>query len=259
MNLDPVTSIEIADETFVVGRRQLLGDGSALPVTTVVIRGPQPLVVGAGAATRRAVGDLVPLDELRWVFLSNDRPEHTSGLSALLGAGARVEVATTWLNRQVLAAGGVTVPQDRWHQIAVGDVLDTGDRALSIERPPLHVLPTTVGLLDTSTAVLWSAECWSAPFADAPAILGDEHLDAWRDAFVRFHHWLCPWVHAVDPAWWQRAVDRVARRGLAAIVPAYGPVLVGDHVDMAIEALRELPMLPPTPMGDSPAEHTDPR
>jgi hypothetical protein len=62
---------------------------------------------------------------------------------------------------------------------------------------------------------------------------------------------LCPWVHAVDPAWWQRAIDRIARRDLAAIVPAYGPVLAGDHVAMAVEALRELPMLPPTPAGAS--------
>ncbi len=99
-------------------------------------------------------------------------------------------------------------------------MLDTGDRALVVERPPLHVAPSTVGLLDTSTSTYWSAECWSAPFPAAPAVLDDAHVDEWRDAFVRFHHWHCPWVHAVDPAWWRRAVDRIAQRNLAAIVPA---------------------------------------
>ena len=192
--------------------------------------------------------ELVGPDELRWVFLSNDRAEHAGGVVDLLAARPAATAVTTWLNREVLAAGGIVVPARRWREVADGDVLDTGDRALVVERPPLHVLPTTVGLLDTSTAVLWSAECWSAPVPGAPAVLDDDHLDEWHGAFIRFHHWLCPWIHAVDPAWWQRAVDRVARRELAAIVPTYGPALVGPHVAMAVDALRELPMLAPVPV-----------
>jgi flavorubredoxin len=156
-------------------------------------------------------------------------------------------VVTTWFAAERLAASGIVIPEWRRRFVDDGDVLDTGDRALVVERPPLHTFPGTVGLLDTSTSVFWSAECWSAPFEGAPTVLDDASIDEWRAAFVRFHHWHCPWVHTVDPGWWTRAVDRVARRDLAAIVPADGPALRHPHVGLAIEALRELPMLPPVP------------
>jgi hypothetical protein len=80
-------------------------------------------------------------------------------------------------------------------------------------------------------------------------VLDAAHADAWREAFVRFHHWNCPWVHTLDAAWWRRAVDRVGDRRLAAIVPEAGPVIGADHVVMAIEAMRDLPTLPPAPAG----------
>ena len=214
-------------------------------------------MVGATGPPARRSFELVELADLRWVFLSNDRPEQVSGPRRVLAARSAGAVVTTWLNRQVLAAGGTSScpsgagtgsPRATCSTPATAPSSSSGRRCTSC-RPPS----------DCSTRAL---RCCGAPSAGrrrspAPRPCSTTHLDAWRDSFVSFHHWLCPWVHAVEPGWWRRAVDRVAHRELAAIVPAYGPVLCGRFVAMAIEALRELPMLPPTPPGGTFDQHHD--
>jgi hypothetical protein len=94
-----------------------------------------------------------------------------------------------------------------------------------------------------STRVHWTAECFSALLHTPTVVLDDD--PEWDEAFVRYHHWCCPWVHAVDAAWWQRAVERITAHDPAALVPLHGPTLRGVRVAHALAALRELPMLAP--------------
>lgn len=238
----------MADGTYVV-RHPLNRPG--LTVTSVVVLGAEPLVIGTGPPGADDVFDLVAPDDVRWIFLSNQHGDHAGNVLGLLAACGRASVVTTPLTAARLADRGLIVPERRLRLVDDGDVLDTGDRAFVVERPPLHVLPTTVGLLDAGTNLFWSGECWSAPFVDLPAVLDDPRdavaFDTWRRAFVRFHHWNCPWVHALDPAWWRRAMDRLESRRLHAIVPASGPALTGEVAAMAVEAMAELPTLPPAP------------
>ena len=240
--------VQIADETFVVHHRRAGGDGSVVPVASLVVLGRQPLLVGAGplAAADLAAGGfgLVEPGAVRWIFLSHHQRDHAGNVLGALAACANATVVTSWLTARRMESAGMVVPPGRLHLVDDGDVLDTGDRALVVERPPLHVQPESLGLLDASTRVHWTAECFSA-LLRTPAVVLDGDVAEWDEAFVRYHHWCCPWVHAVDAAWWQRAVDHIAGHDPAALVPLHGPALRGAPVAHALAALRELPMLAP--------------
>jgi len=239
---------QIADETFVVHHSV-----STHPVASMVVRGAEPLVIGAGMPAAGDVADdifgLLPAPAVRWIFVSHARRIHAGNLLGLLANCADAKVVTSWLTVQRLACAGLFVPAGRLHLVDDGDVFDAGDRAYLVERPPLHSEPDSLGLLDSVTGVAWTAECFSAILDRRTVLLDDADLGPWHAAFVRYHHLTCPWVHAVDASWWQRTVDRMASRQAAALVPLHGPSLLGDHVREGIEALRELPALSPVRSG----------
>ena len=259
--------VQIAAETFVIQDHQLVGDAGVLHVNSMVIRGSEPTVVDTGAHGNEEhfLEDLFALVEpadVRWLFLSHDDLDHAGNAVAVLRECPNATVITTWMAAQRLVSGGGALPPERCRWLDDGGVLDIGDRALVAQRPPLFDAPGTRGLIDTSTDVFWTADCFAA-YVPAPTADMDElDRDVWHDGFVRFHQWNSPWLEAVDAGWWQRTVARLTSRQLAVIASAHGPVLSGGHVGRGIDALRELPALPivKSPENDHPtAEFVDHR
>jgi len=143
-----------------------------------------------------------------------------------------------------LAAAGCALAPQRWHRVGDGDVIDVGDRALVVQRPPLYDSPTTYGLFDTATEVYWAADCFGSGLHE-PAVEADDIPEqAWQDGFIRFQQWHSPWLEGFDVGWWQREVDRFAARRLQAVVSCHGPVVRETRIKRAIELLRELPAFP---------------
>ena len=241
--------VQIAADTYVLQDHRVLAGGGVLHVNSMLIRGAEPIVVDTGVPGNRDafLDDLFALVEpadVRWLFLSHDDVDHSGNAAALVRECPNATVLTTWIGAQRLATGEQRLPPERCRWLDDGGVLDIGDRALVAQCPPLYDAPGTRGLIDTSTNVFWSVDCFAA-YVPAPTVDIDEiDLDVWHDGFVRFHQWNTPWLDAVDAGWWQRTMARVTSRQLAVIASAHGPVLRGRHVERAVEALRELPALP---------------
>lgn len=246
---DRAQPLQIAAETFVIQDHQTVGGEGVLHVNSMLIRGAEPTVIDTGASRNRDdfLNDLFTLVEpadIRWLFLSHDDADHVGNAAAVLRECPKATAVTTWIAAQRLAAGGHSLPPERCCWLDDGGVLDIGDRALVALCPPLYDAPGTRGLLDTSTNVFWTVDCFAA-YVPAPTIDIDQlDLDVWDDGFVRFHQWNSPWIDAIDAGWWQRTITQLTSRQLTAIASAHGPVLRGTHLSRGIEALRELPALP---------------
>lgn len=240
----------IAPETFVIQHHHRLEEElGVVHVNSMVIRGAEPLVVDTGAPTNREqyledVFALVEPHDVRWIFVSHEDLDHIGNLRAMLDACPNATLVTSWLAQWRLAAVGVDLPLARCRWLTDGDVFDVGDRAMVVQRPPLYDSPATHGLLDTSTDVLWAADCFGAVVPEPTGLVADLASDVWRDGFVHFHQWNSPWFEAVDIHWWRRAIARLQARNLSAIASCHGPAICGSDVDVAIDLLRELPAMP---------------
>jgi flavorubredoxin len=239
----------VAPDTFVIQDHQPVGAQGVLHRNSMLIRGRQPTVVDTGSPANRAeflrqLFELVEPDDVRWVFLSHDDADHAGNARAVLDACRSAVAVTTWIGLQRLRAFGVELAAQRCRLLGTGGVLDIGDRALALERPPLFDAPGTRGLVDTSTNVYWAADAFAAYVPSPSEYADDVDGSAWQAGFVRFHQWSSPWFATVDPGWWDREIDRVAAREHRVVASAHGPVVRGEQVRRAIDILRELPAMP---------------
>src|SRR5512146_1574454 len=93
------TPIETAPETFLIPNLAPAGPDLLLPVNSMVIRGAEPVIVDTGAPVHREqwlekVLSLVDPEDVRWIFLSHDDPDHTGGLLDILELAPQATLVT---------------------------------------------------------------------------------------------------------------------------------------------------------------------
>ena len=232
------------------------------PVTvhmnSMLIRGAEPVVVDTGAPVHRDryledLFSLVDPEDVRWVFLSHDDPDHYGNVEAVMAACPGATLVASWFLCDRLAMAGFAVPPTRWRWVGDGEVLDVGDRVLAAVRPPLYDQPTTRGLFDPTTGVYWAGDAFATPL---PRRMGwiDELLDAdgdeaWAAGFTMFQQWNSPWSTLLDRDRFGSEVDRLATIGISTIATCHGPTIPAAHVERAFELMRAVPdgQAPPQP------------
>jgi flavorubredoxin len=241
--------IRIAEGTYLVRPLVLLpGRSLALHVNSLVIQGAEPVIVDTGAALFRddwieQVFGLVDPQDVRWIYLSNDDRDHTGNLAAALEACPQATVVTGPPSR-VQVATELDFPSDRRRCVGDGERLDLADRRLLAVRPPTFACPTTRGLYDSATGVYWSTDAFGTPVPEAVDSVADLSPTWWHEASMAYSSLLSPWHRVVDREKFGFWIDRVARLPPTVIAPAHGPALLGRSVELALEAMRELPELP---------------
>jgi len=244
----------IAPETFLIPNLVPAGDGMYLHVNSMVIRGAEPVIVDTGAPVHRdlwleKVFSVVEPDDVRWIFLSHDDPDHTGGLLDALEMCPNATLVTNWFSVERLGLEMPPLPLERMRWIEPGGSFDAGDRTLHLFRPPVFDGPTTRGLYDPTTAAMWIVDTFACltPGAifdacDLPRELIDEMIPAMNSAVSPWHQWL-------DPAAYRRHVDDVEAMGVLVAASAHGPVVSGPDVHHAFDLTREAAGRPniPTP------------
>jgi flavorubredoxin len=198
-----------------------------LPVNAYVIRAAQPVLVDTGipalgAELVETVSAVVPLEELRWIWLTHTDPDHVGALAALLEQAPQAQVVTTFLGMGKLGMMGA-LPPERAYLLNPGQVLDVGDRSLAAIKPPSFDAPETTALFDTRTRAFFSSDCFGALMGEpreaaeaiAPKAL-EEGLCTWTTVDA-------PWIHAVDAGAFVAALDRVRRLDANVVLGSHLP------------------------------------
>jgi flavorubredoxin len=234
--------VQVARDTFLIPNL-VPADGAFLPVSSLVIRGREPIVVDTGAPIHREqwlekVYGLVDPEDIRWVFLSHEDGDHTGGLADVLDAAPNATLVMNFFGTERLALER-PVPMERLIWREPGEFFDAGDRRLRLFLPPIFDGPATRGLIDESTGVMWAVDSFAAlvpgsvHVEDVPAELYDE-------TFGLFNSLVSPWHQWLDPAVYGRHVGSVERLAPSTIATAHGPMLTGPAIADAFTRVRAL-------------------
>lgn len=245
---------EVAPDTFVIQATQ--GEGLApvaVHLNSMVIRGPEPIIVDTGMPTMRDryledMWSLVDPEDVRWVFISHDDVDHVGNLEQVMAACPNATLLTSWFMWERL--GNLPfLPPWRMRWLQDGETFAANGRTYAAIRPPLYDSPTTQGLLDTGTGVYWASDCFACPVPTGTADVSALDAEAWRHGTTQMQLMNSPWVTMVDERRYHASVDAVARTGIRTIASCHGPAVTGGDVERAFTLLHELPsaVADPTP------------
>jgi flavorubredoxin len=235
---------QAAPDTWVIPELFDGPPGAYVPVNSVVITGREPVIVDTGTALNRdrwfdAVGSVVDLVDVRWIYLSHDDHDHVGNLAAVLDAAPLATLVTTWFQGERLA-GDLRLPVERSRWLNNGETFDVGDRLLHAVRPPIFDSPTTRGLFDSRTGFYWAGDAF-ASFVPGPVTdVGEIPHDMWRESFVDLNRMISPWHAIVDPVKFDRVVDDIASLGITSMTGAHGTVMRDGAVADALELIRTI-------------------
>lgn len=241
--------VEIAPDTFVVQMTQ--GEGVApvaVHLNTMVIRGPEPIIVDTGVPTMRDrylddMWSLVDPDDVRWVFLSHDDVDHYGNLAPIMEACPNATLVTSWFQWERLGNLPDIAPH-RMRWIEPGDAFEANGRTYAAVRPPLYDSPTTRGLFDTATGVYWASDCFATMVPHGMADVAELPEEDWIGGCYVNAQQLSPWLSMVDASKFHTSVDRLARMGITSIASCHSPTITGANVARAFSMLHEVVDVP---------------
>jgi len=110
-----------------------------------------------------AVSQVVDPADVRWVFLSHDDGDHLGNMHAILDRAPNAKVVANFFsNERAALEPDRALPIDRQVWLEEGTSFDAGDRRLHLFRPPIFDGPTTRGLYDERTGVMWAVDSFAA-------------------------------------------------------------------------------------------------
>jgi flavorubredoxin len=240
-----VKPYQVATDTFVVPWFLEAPPVGYFCMNSLVIRGAEPVIVDTGSPANRAawleaVWSLVDPDDVRWVFLSHDDRDHAGNLLPVLTACPNATLLTTWFSIGRMAEEWMT-PLDRCRFVNEGDRIDVGDRTLTALRPPLFDNPTTRGLFDQRTGVLWGVDTFALP-VPAPITDVDElDDDTYREGQSFGARLVAPWHQWLDVEKFRSHVETTASLPITAIASCHAPAIRGPRIASAFDTLRAVP------------------
>ena len=244
--------LEVADDTFVIRALTPSIGGTWTNLNSMVIRGPEAVIVDTGMATTRDIWfedvfSLVRPEEVRWIFVTHNDSDHSGNLLEALDLCPGAQVVTSHAE-SFRTNGSFKVPFERMRMVEEGQDFRLGGRTLRAVRPPVYDSPYTRGLYDPATRVYYSSDAFCAPNPEQPVDWVDEISEAvWKEETARFHHLsLCPWVAMCDERLLRGEVDRLASLDIATIVGAHSPPMRGSSVGKAFARMASLPSWKPS-------------
>jgi flavorubredoxin len=188
------------------------------------------------------IGACVLQSEVRGRSDDDDR-DHSGNLLPILAACPNATLLTTWFTIGRMAEEWET-PISRCRFMNDGDTIDAGDRTLVAKRPPLFDNPTTRGLFDSKTNVLWSVDTFATNVPTPMPDVGELSDEDFRDGQLFGGRLVSPWVTMLDERKFRAVVDDVERLDAEVIAGCHSPVLRGPRIAEAYDLLRRLPEIP---------------
>ena len=236
----------IADDTWLIPNLVPSGPGAYLYVNSMVILAEEPVVVDTGAPLHReqwldAVSAVVDPEDVRWVFLSHDDGDHIGNMADFLDRAPNATVVANFFSTERAALEPErALPLDRMVWLEEGSSFDAGDRRLHLFRPPIFDGPTTRGLYDERTGVMWAVDSFAAFTTGAVYDAADLPPDMYDETFRLLNSMVSPWHQWLSPDVYARHVDEVEAIGPTTVASAHGPLMSGSLIAAAFDRVRAM-------------------
>lgn len=238
----------IAPDVHVLPSHVPLPGFGVLNVNSFLIEGAEPTLVDTGIPLHQdgfleSVWSLIRPEDLSWVALTHDDPDHTGSLFSVLEAAPSARLLTNFLSfgRLNLTA---PVPPDRVHLVNAGERVTIGDRTLMAVQPPLFDNPATVGFYDDRSRILFSSDCFGGLLPSMDAACCDDASEVPEETLsqgqVQWATMETPWVHRLGHDHYARALDEVRRVEPDVICSAHLPPVRG-RTKQFIDTLTRVP------------------
>lgn len=216
-----------------------------LPINAYLLMAEEPVLIDTGIGVDtddfvEAVGSVVDLKELKWVWLTHDDADHTGSIGRVMELAPNARLVTHALSALRMATWW-PVPLDRVHAIRFGDQIHVGDRTLTAVAPPLFDNPTSTGVLDGSTGAFFSVDSFGAILPEATQDAAEVPPEALAGGMVGWATSDSPWAHVTDRAKFGEVLDRVRRIGPSMIFSSHLPAASGTSMEDFLRVLETVP------------------
>lgn len=233
-----------ADDTDVLSTHLDLPGLGVLPVNAFLIHAAEPVLVDTGipalagdfvAALRRRIA----IEDLRWIWLTHNDPDHVGALERVLELAPRARVVTTFLGMGKSNMVSPLLSPDRVWLLRPGQRLHVGDRHLLAMRPPSFDAPETTALFDERTRALFTADSFGALLPSVAPDASAVARDALRAGSTTWATIDNPWIHGSADAPLEHAVAQLAALRPSRILSAHLPPAPGEMLETLGGYLRE--------------------
>lgn len=236
----------IATDTYLIPNLMPAEPGTYVPINSMVILAEEPVVVDTGPPLFRDqilknISSVVDLDDVRWIFLSHDDGDHLGNMHAVLERAPMAKIVTNFFsNERAMLEPDRAMPLTRQVWLDEGTSFDAGDRRLHLFRPPVFDGPTTRGLYDERTGVMWAVDSFAAMTTGTVYEAPDLPVELYDETFTLFNSMISPWHQWLSPERYGHHVDSIEAIAPTTIASAHGPILRGAFIGGAFDRVRAL-------------------
>ncbi len=216
-----------------------------LPINAYLLMAEEPVLIDGGTGFDSdefvdAVGSVVDLPSLKWVWLTHDDADHTGAIEKIMQLAPNATLVTHAFSALRMSSWW-QVPMDRVHAIRVGDEIHVGDRTLTAVAPPLFDNPMSTGLLDQSTGALFSVDAFGAIIPEATQDAADVPPEALAGGMLAWATSDSPWLHIADRPAFNAVLDRVRQLKPSRIFSSHLPAASGTSLEEFLTVLETVP------------------
>ena len=232
-----------------------------LPVNSYLIRGAEPTVIDTGITPEVpefdvALREVIDPNDIRWIVVTHADRDHVGALARLLTDAPNATVVASLVTFGVMSVGSEPIPPERAFLVHDGSTRDIGDRTLRAVRPPMFDNPGTLAFFDPRQNILFSADCFGAPFTTPDGALAEDVAaipdDELEPAQLLWGSVDSPWAHFVEEARFADNLNRFLQDRPDKVLGTHLPPIHGN-LDRHVKSLTKLPSSPPYVTADQAA------
>lgn len=213
-------------ETAVLPSSLQVPAAGTLAVNASLIRAAQPVLVDTGLASLgpeflATLESLIDPVDLRWIWITHTDADHVGNLRRVLDRAPTARLVINFLGMAKLDLLGL--PTDRVHLLNPGQTLDVGDRKLVAVQPPVYDAPETMGLFDTMSRSLFSADSFGGLLSGMVEDAHDVPDEELRQGMLAWSRVDAPWLGDVDPERFAAKLEAVRKLDPDTLVSSHLP------------------------------------